>query len=43
MTFYKECLGGKLVFQTVGEAPLSEKMPKKIKGCILHATLKKVL
>jgi PhnB protein len=41
MTFYKECLGGKLVFQTVGDAPLSEKMPKKMKDCILQATLKK--
>jgi PhnB protein len=41
MTFYKECLGGELTFQTVGESPLSEKMPKKMKNCILHATLTK--
>lgn len=41
MTFYKECLGGELVFQTVGESPLSGKMPKQMKECILHATLKK--
>jgi PhnB protein len=41
MTFYKECLGGKLTFQTVGKSPLSEKMPKQMKNCILHATLKK--
>ena len=39
MTFYKECLGGKLTFQTIGESPLSEKMPKKMKDCILHSTL----
>ncbi|MFM9839907.1 MAG: VOC family protein [Cyclobacteriaceae bacterium] len=39
MTFYKECLGGELIFQTVGESPLSEKMPSKMKNCILHATL----
>jgi PhnB protein len=39
MTFYQKCLGGKLVFQTVGESPLSEKMPKKMKDCILHSTL----
>jgi PhnB protein len=39
MTFYKECLGGELVFQTIGESPLSEKMPRKMKDCILHATL----
>lgn len=41
MTFYKECLGGELTFQTVGESPLSEKMPKKMKDCILHSTLTK--
>lgn len=39
MTFYQECLGGDLIFQTVGEAPLSKKMPKQMKNCILHATL----
>ncbi|MGC4235596.1 MAG: VOC family protein [Niabella sp.] len=41
MTFYKECLGGKLIFQTVGESPLSEKMPRRMKNCIVHATLSK--
>jgi PhnB protein len=41
MTFYKECLGGELIFQTIGESPLSEKMPKKMKDCILHSTLTK--
>jgi PhnB protein len=39
MKFYQKCLGGELVFQTIGESPLSEKMPKKMKDCILHATL----
>jgi PhnB protein len=39
MTFYQQCLGGELVFQTVGESPLSEKMPKKMKNYILHSTL----
>jgi PhnB protein len=39
MTFYQKCLGGKLYFQTVGASPLSEKMPGKMKDCILHATL----
>ena len=43
MNFYKECLGGELSFQTIGESPLSEKMPKKMKDCILHATLTKGL
>lgn len=41
MTFYKECLGGDLSFQTVGESPLSDMMPPKMKKSILHATLKK--
>lgn len=41
MSFYKKCLGGKLTFQTIGESPLSEKMPQQMKGCILHATLAK--
>ena len=39
MTFYKDCIGGALVLQTVGESPLSEKMPEQMKDCILHATL----
>ena len=39
MTFYKKCLGGELTFQTVGESPLSEKMPEKMKNCIVHSTL----
>ena len=39
MLFYKECLGGELNFQTIGESPLAAKMPKKMKDCILHSTL----
>ncbi len=39
MTFYQECLGGLLSFQTIGESPLSSKMTKKMKYCILHSTL----
>jgi PhnB protein len=39
MEFYKECLGGELVFQTIGESPLSDKMPAKMRDLILHATL----
>jgi len=41
MNFYKECLGGELFFQTIGETPISEKLPKKMKGFILHASLTK--
>jgi PhnB protein len=39
MTFYKNCLGGELYFQTIGESPLAEQMPQRMKDCILHATL----
>lgn len=39
MTFYQHCLGGDLNFQTIGESPLSEKMPAQMKNYILHATL----
>jgi PhnB protein len=39
MNFYQKCLGGKLFFQTVGQSAFAEKMPKRMKNCILHATL----
>ena len=39
MTFYKESLGGELNLQTIGDSPLADKMPAKMKDCILHATL----
>lgn len=39
MSFYQACLGGELSFQTVGESPLSAKMPERMKHCILHASL----
>src|ERR1700741_214920 len=41
MNFYKKCLGGELTFQTIGESPLSGRMPKEMKECILHAELTK--
>ena len=41
MNFYKECLGGELSLQTIGESPLADKMPAEMKECILHATLTK--
>lgn len=40
MTFYQKCLGGELTFQTIGESPVSEKMPQRMKNCILHSALK---
>ena len=41
MEFYKDCLGGELNLQTIGESPMAEKMPSKMKECILHSTLEK--
>jgi PhnB protein len=41
MLFYKECLGGELTFQTIGESPISNKMPEQMKNSILHSTLTK--
>lgn len=41
MMFYKECLGGELHLQTIGESPMAEQMPPQMKEHILHATLKK--
>jgi len=39
MNFYKECLGGELFLQTIGESPMSDKMPPQMKESILHSTL----
>lgn len=39
MTFYRDCLGGELSIQTIGDSPLSDKMPQQMKSAILHATL----
>ena len=39
MNFYKHCLGGELSFQTIGESPLSGKMPASMKESIVHAAL----
>lgn len=39
MYFYQDCIGGELVFQTVGESPMADQMPAKMKDCILHSTL----
>lgn len=39
MLFYKKCLGGKLRLQTIGQSPLSAKMPAAMKKRILQASL----
>lgn len=41
MTFYKECLGGDLKVQTIGESPMANQMPVQMKEHILHAILTK--
>lgn len=40
MTFYRECLGGELRIQTLGDSPLSENMPKQMRELILQAVLR---
>lgn len=39
MNFYRDCLGGELFFQTIGESPMAAKMPERMKEMILHASL----
>jgi len=41
MTFYKECLGGELTLQTIGESPISVDIPSFMKPFILHSSLTK--
>ena len=39
MTFYKECLGGELTLQTVGDSPVADQMPAELRNQILHSQL----
>lgn len=39
MTFYKECLGGELVMQKIGESPMAAQMPSEMAAKILHSAL----
>ncbi|MFZ1807470.1 MAG: VOC family protein, partial [Cyclobacteriaceae bacterium] len=39
MTFYQHCLGGELMFQPIKDSPMTNKLPDKMKDCILHSTL----
>lgn len=41
MHFYKECLGGNLVIQTVAESPMAGQMPPEMGNFVLHARLEK--
>jgi PhnB protein len=40
MLFYQKCLGGELIFQTIGDTKQSVRLPEKAQNCILHAVLK---
>lgn len=39
MNYYKECLGGNLTVQTIGESPMAAQFPAQSKDYILHSTL----
>ncbi len=41
MKFYQKCLGGEIYFQTIGDSPLSQKLPAKMRNSILHCELKR--
>ena len=39
MNFYKQCLGGELSIQTVGETPMARQMPPETHKNFMHAAL----
>jgi PhnB protein len=41
MAFYKECLGGDLAIQTVGESAIASTMPPATQGLVMHSALTK--
>lgn len=41
MTFYRDCLGGELVLETIGDLPMSGKIPCEMKAIVIQATLTK--
>jgi PhnB protein len=41
MTFYRNCLGGELTLETIGESDLADKMPNNMRKSIMHAVLAK--
>jgi PhnB protein len=40
MQFYKKCLGGRLLLQSMEQSPFGKRMPVEMKNHILHAVLK---
>lgn len=41
MTFYRDCLGGELTLETIGESLNADKIPGIMKRSIMHAVLAK--
>ena len=41
MSFYQDCLGGELFFQTLGESPASDRMPPSMHKFIVQASLRR--
>jgi PhnB protein len=41
MEFYKECIGGELNIQTVGESPMAGQSPEVVHSQVMHAALTK--
>lgn len=41
MIFYRECLGGELIFQTVAETPMADQCPAGRQDHIMHSLLVK--
>src|SRR3954471_15842712 len=40
LTFYKDCIGGELTLQTIGESPIADQMPPDKKNSIMHGMLR---
>lgn len=40
MEFYKSCLGGDLVLNTIGDSPMGAQVPPEMKNRIMHSMLK---
>ncbi len=39
MNFYKDCFGGELTIQTVGESPMAKDMPAEMQNQVMHSQL----
>lgn len=39
MNFYKDCLGGELEIQTIGESPMKDQCPAGTENDVLHSSL----